>query len=1226
MKEVTSEQLDISANVSEEESTPQTAQSSQEKDVKKTESRKKQNKDSEAQMMDALEKVRQEERAKLEALQAREREKTKRLVEKERAKLEAELEKEIKALEAQLAKERAKIQTGEPVPSISLRDEIAQTQTQVQAQAEPAPKKKAVRKVAAKKAKPKEKEVFQTVVGPVELGEEKTPVPTSAPAVSEQMPAEALGTPDLTEGAAVAQAANEEMTNLTSDVSFTATDKAEAESVVANAENASETIGQADVSAMTEAPVVETPLAQDQSVHEFPITQNQSVPEISLSENQPVHEIPLTQDQTVHEIPLTQDSPVLEAPIISESSALETPLPTATSSNSGIAASGKAPLSADIQAKAETPAFASATKDEKDARTVINSLEKLREKIFAQKRLERELLEKEATKTQEKDRLLLEKISQFTEELQEEDLQGAQAQLDSLLEESEKQKRRIEELEAIINKVKALKIDNISIIDENTFEISNDFALYATDAVSVNKLIKEIETELENLNQEHQRTIAKLRETEAARDQYYARIVKLESERDANQLEISKLRNELENKEKLYLSQINNLNNAIQRAEEKLNEEKVSNRDVLLEIEQLKYEKQKLMNENTGLKAEIEMLKEKLNNRLDASVSTAARIDLLEAEKSLLENKILQLNKQLIMKERLKPGENADEPYSYLLSEIRRLQDEVNQLKTRPFPFMQPDYSFYQQQDNGGHNCPYVRFFNPQLIPNLQHQPQALNEQLVNEIRQLKKEFEAFKQEKNSNLKSDDVEDQRQEENNFELDETKQKLEEYSQKLKEYQEELEKNKADLSLLVQRKNQEIERLTKDYETKIQAKDNEKNMIKAEKEQRIRELQQKIQEKDAMIDKINQEVQRLTEDDILDPEFRRKIRVIRDMRRECEEKAEKQEEEHLRNVKAAKERIDAKNLEIDVINDKIFQLEMNFRKKADYSDAAKDEYEKTKSKLLLERQLQEEKLHEFEDDMSRLQSKHEEFLKNNAAEIEKLNNQEADTIEFYLNKLRRSRAKQMERKAESEKSELNQELDQLKDEEPENQKPDVIEVDPPFPPKKDENPGGDLENEINELTRQYSEYYRQITELKTEQDKRVDAEKRLRLNEKKVYDYCSSKINLDECLKAYQEKSRLIETKENELNQTGNRPEDRNAQLKLKAELQDLEVHRNDLRAKIDFYRKQIQDLEKAEIVQKYKSLLAQMEKINIILKEKREKAQEIKALVQAKTKELEMLRG
>jgi hypothetical protein len=64
----------------------------------------------------------------------------------------------------------------------------------------------------------------------------------------------------------------------------------------------------------------------------------------------------------------------------------------------------------------------------------------------------------------------------------------------------------------------------------------------------------------------------------------------------------------------------------------------------------------------------------------------------------------------------------------------------------------------------------------------------------------------------------------------------------------------------------------------------------------------------------------------------------------------------------------------------------------------------------------------------------------------------------------------------------------------------------------------------------------------------------------------------------------------------------------------------------LRAKIEFYRNQIQNLEKADIVLKYKSLLSQMEKINTILREKREQAQEIKALVQAKTKELEMLRG
>ena len=138
---------------------------------------------------------------------------------------------------------------------------------------------------------------------------------------------------------------------------------------------------------------------------------------------------------------------------------------------------------------------------------------------------------------------------------------------------------------------------------------------------------------------------------------------------------------------------------------------------------------------------------------------------------------------------------------------------------------------------------------------------------------------------------------------------------------------------------------------------------------------------------------------------------------------------------------------------------------------------------------------------------------------------------------------------------------------------------------------EDKSSDLENEIEELTRQYSVYYSQITELKAEQDKRVEAEKRLRMNDRNVYDYCSSKVNLEECLKAYQEKSLLAEEKENELSRTG----DRSAQLKLKAELQDLEVHRNDLRAKIDFYRKQIQEFERADIVQKYQSLLMQIEK-------------------------------
>ena len=118
-------------------------------------------------MMDALERVRQEERAKLEALQAREREKTRQMVEKERAKLEAELEKEIKALEAQLAKEMAKAEITDPVPSLSLREE------------KPEVPKRTRKKAAAKPATkvPAEKEVVQTAVA-IDLGDQ--PVPEAA--------------------------------------------------------------------------------------------------------------------------------------------------------------------------------------------------------------------------------------------------------------------------------------------------------------------------------------------------------------------------------------------------------------------------------------------------------------------------------------------------------------------------------------------------------------------------------------------------------------------------------------------------------------------------------------------------------------------------------------------------------------------------------------------------------------------------------------------------------------------------------------------------------------------------------------------------------------------------------------------------------------------------------------------------------------------------------------
>jgi hypothetical protein len=1225
MKDVRSEQFD-----NETASKKTQNKSAQEKAVKNPAATK----TARPSVMDALEKVREEEKAKLEALKAREREKTRLAVERERARLEAELAKEINALETQLAKERARQGEVETAPA-SARIELvdvetapvkpsvaAKTAAVKKAQAQPAVKKAVAKKaqpaskvekttkaagqkekpqVAAKtaaakvqKSKPSKaaKPVVETIVGPVEL-------PAFADEVAATMPAPLMAG---SEGA---------VTEVPVEIPQVTEDTA-----AAMPAQSLEDLENTEVKAPVEMPA----FAEEVSA---PLTGSEGM----------IMEVPVGMEIS-DSIIQTQESDVMKQDVIKE---IETPI---TEDASQAAETIAQPVSeeTEIAPISETAEIDGTASTEDEPRMVINSLQKLREKIYAQKQLERELMEKEASKIQEKDKQLLEKLAAFSEDevhaAELDDLKQAKAQIESLISENEKQLRRLNELESIINKVKALKINNIEIINGETFEVSNDFIRLTKDKIDVNSAVIDIERELDALTKAHQETIRKLRESEVSHRElektYSGRLEQLTRDSENYQAEIIKLQAEISRKENLYqetlrnmefLNQeklslehkVANLNQVILRSEEKINEEKDNNQAYLFKIETLEANRRKMENEISGLNAEIYMLNEKLNKRLQASVNTAARIDALEAEKTVLEAKIVQLSKQLAMKNNIyRQNEYPDNDLNRILSEIERLKNEVKRIAGQPVFDDFPEYPLREQTplqpEKADSSCPYYRFFNPAMVPNTEKTPQVLNNDLAAEIAKLRNEFQELKQVKET-PKVDNVEIERIKA-------------EQAKELQDLQSELEKHKDDLKALTEEKEREIAELSESFKMQLQAKDNEKEMLKAEKDRKIQELEKLIGEKDSVIQKINDELKRLNEDDIFDPEFKRKIRVIRNMKREAEEKAAKEEQNHQGNSKALKEKIDAKTVEIDLINDKLFQLEMNYKQNRDFSSPAQEEYEKTKSKLMIERQLQEERRRDLEDDLTRLNFKYQSYLNTKDAELEKLNTEESQIIEYYLNKLRHSKSKELLKlqEAENEKEALENQLEEIKSEEE--------------APEEDYQPGsGDyignnyetLQNEIRELTRQYNEYYRQITELKAEQDKRIEVEKQLRAKEKAVYDYCTGKINLDECLKTYQEKSKLIEDKQEELAKTSTRPEDRNAQLKLKAEIQDLDVHRNDLRAKIDFYRKQLMELENQEIVQNYKSLIMQMEKIRAIQREKREQAEAIKVQVQAKTKELESLR-
>ena len=127
--------------------------------------------------------------------------------------------------------------------------------------------------------------------------------------------------------------------------------------------------------------------------------------------------------------------------------------------------------------------------------------------------------------------------------------------------------------------------------------------------------------------------------------------------------------------------------------------------------------------------------------------------------------------------------------------------------------------------------------------------------------------------------------------------------------------------------------------------------------------------------------------------------------------------------------------------------------------------------------------------------------------------------------------------------------------------------------------------------------------------------------MRNNSKPVYDFVSGNLNLNQCLNDYDEKVRNIEEANKQLVRTG----DRNAILKIKAEIHDNEIHRNDLKAKVDYYTKIVNDLSKDSAVKNYQALTNQIEKIKEVQKSKRDSLEELKNEIQVRNRQLEEIR-
>jgi hypothetical protein len=480
-----------------------------------------------------------------------------------------------------------------------------------------------------------------------------------------------------------------------------------------------------------------------------------------------------------------------------------------------------------------------------------------------------------------------------------------------------------------------------------------------------------------------------------------------------------------------------------------------------------------------------------------------------------------------------------------------------------------------------------------------------------------------------------------------EIEKLKQTPADPSQLIREFREELNRNREELRSLSSQKQKEMQEIAETYETKLQTNENEKAALVMENDEKMQEissLQDQVANKDSVLQNMKNTMKQFSEDDILDPEFKRRIRVIRDMQREIKNRLAEEEEANQNSSASLQTKITQRQQDIEKLNSRIDQLSDSFNSTRDFTATTKEAFEKARAKALLELQLQEERLGELEEDLARITAKYQNFVATKQQEMANLKTKEGQIIDYYLRKIRQDYAlTENSKEVQQVESERNQLMDQLNELKMTQEKTSetiakqseelskVLNTNQNLQTKlivdrkaAIEKEARLLEEDIREQSMEYNNLVRKLTDLKTELDKRLDYEKKLRNNEEEVSDFYNNKLFLGECLSEYNSKTKQMEEIQAKIDSLGNDPAMKTELLKAKAEVTDLEVHRDDLRSKIDFSKKNLKDLEGNEAVMTYVKLVSQIDQIKTVVKDLRDQAEPLKEKIQAKNKELDAL--
>ena len=842
--------------------------------------------------------------------------------------------------------------------------------------------------------------------------------------------------------------------------------------------------------------------------------------------------------------------------------------------------------------------------------------------MLAQKRLERELMEKESKvqPTKLEPRYIPIEDEEEDEEVAPQ-LLDAKKQIDELREENSDLFEKISKLEQENAELK-------SAMEQKSSEANDE------EIEKLNKLIDQLDKEIEDKNAELESKEEFIKALEFEMEELRHEIEDLEQE-------ISDMNAETDPEVKELSERIELINKEHSEEIEKIHESYVDEiSDLRSEIDELKaQDTEALQNELNEKVAQIALLTSQvalLQDSKDQLEASEKRIAELEVEINHATELIVELEEKADAAEKALAAQEAEANKD---EEIARLTEQLAQKEADAL--------------EANEKAEQIELLTKQLAAK-DEEIAKLTEELQNkepaqdkdeEIAALYEKLEAKEQEiidlSNDTAKDEEIASllrriQELEEENKELA----KLAE----MKQYITDLEADKAALEQANEANTLRIAELESSLQEQPEEVEEDPDVVAFNEEitQKIAQLEAEIATKDQQLLILTEKFNSLKEEDIIDPEFKRKIREIRDMKQEVIESSNIDRANLQASVDSITADLEKRRETFAEVSGRLNALDKEHQKVGSRSSLNRENYLAKRSVIMTEYNATKERVKAIEEEQQIAILKLNTATVNAEERIAKLNQAEAEIIAQYLEQLR---ADYIDNDADyitkmEEKDTLIRQLDELNQLHHQTQSAilashnllsETLQSNRELRERLLAGHVTDLDqridtltNNVDDLTAQYNNLVGKINLIKQKQEERMVAEDKLRNTEESIISYVNVNEDYNSLISTYYVNNVQVVAYRSEINALVNEANIEEAD-KVKVELNDLLIIQSDLLAKIEYVKRQLNEISDNERVKYYIRLVKSMEQLRSKNIELRSEAAKIKEQINSKKIELELLK-